>query len=77
MTPTTAIAKRVHPALHHAITADAALSDLGLCHIDLIGIACELEEAHGFMFEGDPEFGWETVGDVEAALGEVVTCHAS
>lgn len=72
MTPTAAITKRVHPALHHAITADAALSDLGLCHIDLIDIACELEEAHGFMFEGDPEQHWQTVGDVERALAAMV-----
>jgi len=72
VTPTAAITKRVHPALRHAIAADAVLSDLGLCHIDLVGLACDLEEAYGFMFDGDPEQHWQTVGDVERALVEMV-----
>ncbi len=71
MTPHQAIAKRVHPALQHLITDDAALSDLGLELIDLWGIAADLEEAHGFMFEGDPEHRWETVGDVVRAFEAV------
>lgn len=68
MTPTAAITKRVHPALRHAITDDAILSDLDLSHLDLLSIACDLEEAHGFMFEGEPERKWLTVGDVCAAV---------
>ena len=74
MTPIEAIAKRVHPALRHKITPDASLrGDLDLCHLDLIGVAMDLEEAHGFMFDGDPETGWETVGDVERAFGDAVS----
>lgn len=72
MTPTlkTLIAKRVHPARHHLIAPDASLSaDLHLCQTDLVSIACDIEEAHGFLFEGDPETGWETVADIQAALG--------
>lgn len=72
MTPTAAITKRVHPALRHAITDDAILSDLDLSHLDLLSIACDLEEAHGFMFEGDPEQHWQTVADVERALAAMV-----
>lgn len=68
MTPHQAIAKRVHPALHHLIADDALLSDLGLCAVDLLSVAFDLEEAGGFMFEGEPELRWQTVGDVVRAV---------
>lgn len=67
MTPHTAPSKRVHPALHHLIADDTLLSDLGLCQLDLLSVACDLEEANGFMFDGDPETRWQTVGDVVRA----------
>lgn len=68
MTTHQAITKRVHPALHHLIADDTLLSDLGLCQIDLISVAYDLEEAHGFMFDGEPERHWQTVGDVVRAV---------
>lgn len=67
MTPHSALSKRVHPARRHLIAPDASLSaDLGLCTVDLQGLACDLEEAHGFMFPGEPETRWQTVADVVA-----------
>lgn len=67
------IARRVHPSRRHLIdNPDADLSaDLGLCHIDLISIACDIEEECGFMFEGDPELAWETVADVLRAVEDM------
>lgn len=58
------ITARVHPSKRHLVTEDAALTDLGLCQLDLLSVACDIEEAHGFMFPGDPEARWQTVGDV-------------
>lgn len=76
MTPQAALTKRVHPALRHLIAPEASLAaDLGLCTVDLVSIACDLEEAHGFMFAGEPETRWQTVADVVAdfeAMAEVV-----
>lgn len=74
MTPHSALSKRVHPARRHLIAPEASLSaDLHLCQIDLLGVIFDLEEAHGFMFPGDPETRWQTVADVvadfEAMLG--------
>lgn len=71
MTPHQAITKRVHPALHHLIADDTLLSDLGLCMVDLLSVACDLEEAHGFMFDGEPEQQWATVGDVVRAVEDM------
>lgn len=73
MTPKTALTKRVHPALRHLIATEASLAaDLGLCTVDLQGIACDLEEAHGFMFPGEPETRWQTVADVVADFEAMV-----
>lgn len=67
MTPHSALSKRVHPARRHLIAPDASLAaDLGLCSVDLVSVACDLEEAHGFMFPGEPETRWQTVADVVA-----------
>lgn len=73
MTPHSALSKRVHPARRHLIAPDASLAaDLGLCSVDLVSIACDLEEAHGFMFAGEPETRWQTVADVVADFEAVV-----
>lgn len=66
MTPHQAITKRVHPMRQHLIHDDATLESLGLALVDLWGIAADLEEAHGFMFPGEPETRWQTVADVVA-----------
>ena len=71
MTPHEAIANRVHPCKRHLITENAHLDELGLALVDLWGIAADLEEAHGFMFHGDPEHQWETVADVVAAVRDM------
>ena len=76
VTPHEAIRKRVHPALHHAITDDAILSDLDLSQLDLLSIACDLEEAHSFMFEGEPERKWLTVIDIVRAANAMIGADA-
>ena len=70
MSPHQAITKRVHP-MRHLIADDALLSDLGLCAVDLLSVAYDLEEAGGFMFEGEPELRWQTVGDVVRAVEDM------
>lgn len=58
-----------HPDYHAAygrLGRDADLTtDLGLCELDRLSIACDLEEAHGFEFPGEVPLSWQTVGDVE------------
>lgn len=71
MTPHQAITKRVHPMRQHLIHDDATLESLGLALVDLWGIAADLEEAGGFMFRGDPEHRWATVGDVVRAVEDM------
>lgn len=61
-----------HPEYHAALTSDASLSaDLGLTQIDLWGVACAIEEALGFRFDGDPELHWHTPADIVASIEQV------
>lgn len=64
------IRKRTNPALHHAVTPDALLTDLGFGQeIDLVGLQCAVEEALGVEFPDHAYARWLTVEDVcQAAL---------
>ncbi|ABD27131.1 hypothetical protein Saro_2695 [Novosphingobium aromaticivorans DSM 12444] len=62
------IRARTNPALHHAVTPDALLSDLGFRQeIDLVGLQCAVEEAVGREFPDQAHAHWRTVADVREA----------
>jgi hypothetical protein len=59
------IRARTNPALHHAVTADALLADLGFRQeVDLVGLQCAVEEAVGVEFPEQAYAHWLTVQDV-------------
>lgn len=59
------IRARTNPALHHAVTADALLADLGFRQeVDLVGLQCAVEEAVGVEFPEQAYAHWLTVEDV-------------
>lgn len=64
------IRARTNPALHHAVTPDAMLADLGFGQeIDLVGLQCAVEEEFGIEFPDHAYARWLTVEDVaQAAL---------
>lgn len=61
-----------HPDYHEKLSLEASLSaDLGLTQIDLWGVACDIEEALGFRYDGDPELHWHTPADIVASIEQV------
>lgn len=72
------VAKRLALPIHHArLSPEAQLeADLGLHQVDLISIACDIEEELGFMFPGDPELHWHQVADIVTATAEQLAAKA-